>query len=566
MKVVIVGGVAGGASTAARLRRLDESAEIIIFERTGYMSYANCGLPYYIGGVIKDKEKLTLQTPESFYARFAIEVRVNSDVLKIDRANKCVHVRNLETGEEYTESYDKLVLSPGAKPIKPSLDGIDSDKIFSLRTVEDTMRIKEYIDTHKPASVVVAGGGFIGLEMAENLSDLGIDTTVVEMADQVLLQLDYDMAVRAHAVFRSHNVKLRLKSAVAGFENTENGIRTLIRDGESIESDFVIMGLGVVPDSSLAKDAGLELGMKGSIVVNEHMLTNDEDIYALGDAVEVVNSVTGQKAVISLAGPANRQGRIVADNICGIKSAYHGSQGSSVVKLFEMTAASTGVNERTAKAAGMEYDKIVIGPASHATYYPGAHTQTIKVLFCPRTGKILGAQVTGYELVDKTIDVFATAIKAGMTYSDLAELDLSYAPPYSSAKSPANMAGFVIENIMTGKVKQVHWHDVIDMPRDGKVTLLDVRDDDEFVNGCIPGAINITVDGLLRGRMNELDKSKPIYVNCQTALRSYVACRILTQNGFDCYNFSGGYNFWKPIAEDCEADMACTHSCGKQVK
>lgn len=561
MKVVIVGGVAGGASAAARLRRLDENAEIIVLERSGYMSYANCGLPYYIGGTIKEKSDLTLQTPESFWKRFHVEVRVNTQAVSIDPEKKTVFVKNLKDGSEYTESYDKLILSPGARPVRPPISGIDSSRIFSLRTVEDTMAISEFIKANDPKSAVVAGAGFIGLEMAENLTDLGIKTTVVEMADQVLMQLDYDMACIAHTMLRNHGVELRLSSPVAGFEETENGIRTLIKDGEPVDADMVIMGLGVSPDSTLAKDAGLKLGLKGAIVVDEHMQTSHEDIYAVGDAIEVVNSVSGQKAVISLAGPANRQGRIVADNICGIKSAYPGSQGSSVVKIFDLTVASTGLNERSCEAAGIKYDKIVIGPPNHATYYPGARNLTCKVLFDPETGKILGGQITGFEGADKRIDVLATAIRAGMTGSDLAALDLAYAPPYSSARDPMNVAGFVIENLMTGKLKQCHWHDVIDMPRDGRVTLLDVRNPDEYANGHIPGAINIPLDEL-RDRLDELDKSKPLFVNCQTALRSYVGCRILTQHGFDCYNFSGGYSFWQAVAVDNSADFAPRHPCG----
>lgn len=559
MKVVIVGGVAGGASAAARIRRLNEQAEILVFERSGHVSYANCGLPYYIGGVITDEEELTLQTPESFYNRFRIDVRVKHEVTAIHPESKTVSVKNLTTGEVFEESYDKLILSPGAKPTVPRLAGVDGERVFTLRTVEDTLRIKHFIDTHQPKSVVIAGGGFIGLEMAENLRELGLDVTIVQRPKQVLAPLDEDMAAALHNLLRKHGVRLKLGSSVEGFRQDDDQVSTLLKDEEPLVSDMVLLAIGVTPDTVLAKEAGLELGQKGSIVVNDRMETSVPDIYAVGDAVEVRHYVTGDKALISLAGPANKQGRIVADNICGGDSRYPGSQGSSVLKLFNMTAASTGINEKTAKAAGIEYDKVVLSPGNHAGYYPGGRSMTMKVLWEKNTLRVLGAQIVGYDGVDKRIDVLATAIHCGMKATELTELDLAYAPPYSSAKDPVNMAGFMIENIATGKVKQFHWHDVPELPRDGSVQLLDSRTPVEYAGGHAEGFFNIPVDDL-RERIGELDQSKPVYVMCQSGLRSYIATRILTNLGFNAYNFSGGYGFYSTVIGDrllCEASYPC---------
>ena len=559
MKVIIVGGVAGGASAAARIRRLDEQAEILVFERSGHVSYANCGLPYYIGGVITDEEELTLQTPESFYSRFRIDVRVKHEVTAIHPESKTVSVKNLTTGEVFEESYDKLILSPGAKPTIPRLAGVDGERVFTLRTVEDTLRIKQFIDTHQPKSVVIAGGGFIGLEMAENLRELGLDVTIVQRPKQVLAPLDEDMAAALHNLLRKHGVRLKLGSSVEGFRQDGDQVSTLLKDEDPLVSDMVLLAIGVTPDTVLAKEAGLELGQKGSIVVNDRMKTSVPDIYAVGDAVEVRHYVTGDKALISLAGPANKQGRIVADNICGGDSRYPGSQGSSVLKLFNMTAASTGINEKTAKAAGIEYDKVVLSPGNHAGYYPGGRSMTMKVLWEKNTLRLLGAQIVGYDGVDKRIDVLATAIHCGMKATELTELDLAYAPPYSSAKDPVNMAGFMIENIVTGKVKQFHWHDVPDLPKDGSVQLLDSRTPGEYKRGHAEGFFNIPVDEL-RERIGEFDKSKPVYVMCQSGLRSYIATRILTNLGFDAYNFSGGYGFYATVTNDrllCEASYPC---------
>ena len=559
MKVVIVGGVAGGATAAARIRRLDEQAEIVVFERSGYISYANCGLPYYIGGIITDPEELTLQTPESFYSRFRVDMRVRHEVIAIHPDRKTVSVRKLETGEEFEECYDKLLLSPGAKPTQPRLPGIGLDRLFTLRTVEDTFRIKAYLDTHHPHSAVLAGGGFIGLELAENLRELGMDVTIVQRPKQLMNPFDPDMAAFIHGQMRKHGVKLALGHTVEGFRESEAGVEVLLKDEQSLHTDMVILAIGVTPDTGLAKDAGLELGIKGSILVNERMETSIPDIYAVGDAVQVKHSVTGQDALISLAGPANKQGRIAADNICGGDSRYNGSQGSSVIKVFDMTAAVTGINETNAKKAGIETDKVILSPMSHAGYYPGGKMMTMKVLFEKNTYRLLGAQIVGYEGVDKRIDVLATAIHAGMKAFDLKELDLAYAPPYSSAKDPVNMAGFMIENIANGTLKQWHPEQLPGLPRDGSVTLLDTRTAAEFGRGHIEDFINIPVDDL-RDRIGEIPSGKPVYVICQSGLRSYIATRILSGYGFDAYNFSGGFRFYDTVTNDrslIEGSTAC---------
>ena len=542
-KIVIVGGVAGGATAAARLRRLDESAEITVFERTGFVSYANCGLPYYVGGVIEDRDDLTLQSPESFKRRFNIDVRVKSEVTAIDRANKTVTVKNLVDGSEYTVSYDKLILSPGAKAMVPDTPGVHSKRVLKLRTVEDALEMRRRVEEEKPERAVVIGGGFIGLEAAENLMEAGVKVTLLQRSEQVLPPLDWDMACELHDHMRKKGLDLRFKHSVESYEETENGIRVHVVGKESIDCSFVVLAVGVVAESELAKAAGLELGPKGSIMVDSHMRTSDPDIYAVGDAVPVMDPITGKLKLTPLAGPANKQGRIAADNICGIPSEYKGTLGSTVIKVFDLTAACTGLNEKAAKAAGVKYERIVGYWGNHAGYYPGAQNMLIKVLFDPDTGKILGAQIVGPAGVDKRIDVFATAIRAGMTGADLAEVELSYAPPYGSAKDPVNMCGFMIENIMNGIVKQYHWDEVDDLPRDGSVTILDVRNPGEFERGHIPGAVNIALDGM-RAHLDEIDKSKPVYVNCFSGMRSYIACRILAGNGFDCYNFSGGWRFY----------------------
>ena len=559
MKVIIVGGVAGGATAAARIRRLDEQADIVVFERSGYISYANCGLPYYIGGIIQDRSELTLQTPESFFSRFRVAMRVRHEVTAIHPDQKTVSVKNLETGEEFEESYDKLILSPGAKPTQPRLPGVGLDKLFTLRTVEDTFRIKEYINENHPRSAVLAGGGFISLELAENLRELGMEVTIVQRPKQLMNPFDPDMAAFIHSEMRRHGVKLALGHTVEGFQEQGGGVDVLLKDEAPLHADMVVLAIGVSPDTGLAKEAGLELGVKGSIVVNDRMETSAPDIYAVGDAVQVKHFVTGQDVLLSLAGPANKQGRIAADNICGGDSRYLGSQGSSVIKVFSMTAATTGVNETNARKAGLDVDTVILSPMSHAGYYPGGKVMTMKVVFEKGTYRLLGAQIVGYEGVDKRIDVLATAIRAGMKATELKDLDLAYAPPYSSAKDPVNMAGFMIENIAKGVLKQWHLADADTLPRDGSVTLLDTRTVGEFDGGHIDGFLNIPVDEL-RERLGELDKGKPVYVICQSGLRSYIACRILHGNGFECYNFSGGFRFYDAVMHDrclIESATAC---------
>jgi NADPH-dependent 2,4-dienoyl-CoA reductase/sulfur reductase-like enzyme/rhodanese-related sulfurtransferase len=550
MKVIIIGGVAGGATAAARLRRLDESAEIIILERTGYVSYANCGLPYFLSGVIADEGKLTLQTPASFKERFNIDVRVRNEAVAIDPDAKTVTVRRLEDGSEYTEDYDALVYAPGARATRPDMPGADDGRILTMRTVEDTFRIRQLIEARNPRTAIVVGGGFIGLEVAENLVEAGIAVTLLQRSDQVLRPLDRDMASLIHNKLRAAGVDLRLGTPVVGYERPGEGegMRVITEEGGVLEADLVFIGLGTTPDTVLAKEAGIELGRKGAVVVDDHMRTSAPDIYAVGDAVEIVNSVSGQKALIPLAGPANKQGRIAANNICGIDDVYTGSLGSSIVKVFDLTAAATGLNSSGAKAAGIDFDSVVLRPASHATYYPGSSSITMKVLFEPATGRIIGAQALGKEEVAKQVDVFATAITAGMTAADLEDLDLAYAPPFSSAKSPVNMAGFIIENLRAGRVKQFHWDDVAGLPRDGSITLLDTRTEGEYARGHYDGTVNIPLDSL-RGRLDELDASKPVYVNCQVGLRGYIACRILMAHGFDCYNLTGGYGFYREVLE-----------------
>lgn len=564
MKIVIVGGVAGGATTAARLRRLDEQAEIVVFERSGFISYANCGLPYYIGDVITDSDQLTLQTPESFHSRFRVSMKVHHEVTALYPEKHMVSVKNLETGEEFQETYDKLILSPGAKPTQPKLPGTNIDKLFTLRTVEDTLRIKDYIQKNQPKSAILAGGGFIGLELAENLRELGMDITIVQRPKQLMNPFDSDMAAFIHNEMRKHGVKLALGHTVEGFRETQDGVQVLLKDEAPLQADMVVLAIGVTPDTKLAKEAGLELGIKGSILVNEHMQTSAPDIYAVGDAVQVKHYVTGQAALISLAGPANKQGRIAADHICGKNSTYPGSQGSSVIKVFDMTAAVTGVNETNARKAGLDVDKVILSPMSHAGYYPGGKVMTMKVVFEKETYRILGAQIVGYEGVDKRIDVLATAIHAGMKAQDLAKLDLAYAPPYSSAKDPINLAGFMIENISDGTLKQFHIEDVKNLPHDGSVTLLDTRTPGEYQRGHVDGFVNIPVDNL-RERLDEIPKEKPVYVMCQSGLRSYIATRILEGNGYTSYNFSGGFRFYDAVMNDrCLIETAT--ACGMDLK
>ncbi|WP_341456912.1 DsrE/DsrF/DrsH-like family protein [Marasmitruncus massiliensis] len=544
-KILIVGGVAGGASAAARMRRLDEHAEIILFERGEYISFANCGLPYYIGGEITERSALTLQTPESFNARFRVDVRVQSEVLSIDRAGKTVSVRNLKTGEEYTESYDKLILSPGAAPVKPAITGVDSGRVFTLRNIPDTYRIKDFLEEKHPKTAVVVGGGYIGVEMAENLVHAGVKVTIVEFSDHLIAPLDYEMACDVHNHVREKGVKLILGDGVKAIDDTGNELLITLGCGE-ISADMAILSVGVRPDSLLARKAGLEVNGRGAILVNAQMRTSDSDIYAVGDAVEITDFVTGGQGYIPLAGPANKQGRIAADNIAGIASTYGGTQGTGILKVFDLTVATTGITEAKARQEGLPYEKSYTYSASHASYYPGAVNMSVKLLFEKDGGRILGAQIVGFDGVDKRIDVIATAMRAGMTVYDLTKLELAYAPPFSSAKDPVNMAGFVAENVLEGRVKLFHWNEVDTLPRDGSVTLLDVRTAPEFRNGGPAGFVNIPLDEL-RAHVSELDRSKPVYATCQIGLRGYVACRMLSQLGFDCYNLSGGCRLYNSV-------------------
>jgi NADPH-dependent 2,4-dienoyl-CoA reductase/sulfur reductase-like enzyme/peroxiredoxin family protein/TusA-related sulfurtransferase/rhodanese-related sulfurtransferase len=544
IKVVIIGGVAGGASAAARLRRNNEDAEIILFEKGGYISFANCGLPYYIGEVITDKDKLVVQTPEKMKERFNIDVRVNSEVTRIDTENKLVEVYDSVEKRKYTETYDKIVLSPGAEPIKPNLPGIDCPRIFTLRNIPDTYRIKDFVDEMKPKRAIVIGAGFIGIEVAENLHRKGVKVTVVELADHVIGPLDYEMAAIVHQHMKVNNVELYLKDGVKGFKHTNTYTEVELSSGKTVKTDMVVMGIGVKPEIRLAVDAGLTIGKTGGIRVDQYMKTSNKDIYAVGDAVEVKDFVSGNAALIPLAGPANKQGRIAANNICGIEDRFNGTQGTSIVKVFDVTVAITGNNERMLKKNGIEYEKSFTHSASHAGYYPGAIPMSIKLLFSKKDGKILGAQIVGYDGVDKRIDIIATALRAGMTVYDLEQLELAYAPPYSSAKDPVNIAGFTAANILKGDCKIFHWDEVSNLDKNNAV-LIDVRSPMEVELGTIAGSINIPVDDL-RQRIDEITKDKDIYIFCQVGLRGYLAYRILAQKGYSSIkNLSGGYKTYQ---------------------
>lgn len=553
MKIIIIGGVAGGASAAARLRRLDEQAEIILLERGEYISFANCGLPYFIGGAITDRKQLTLQTPESFHARFRIDVRVCHEAVSIDPSRNIVTIQDLRQGTTYEESYDKLILSPGAEPIKPELEGVDAGHVFTLRNIPDTDQIKNYIDQNAPKTAVVVGGGYIGVEMAENLKEAGLDVSIVELADHLIAPLDFDMAADVHSYIKSKGIHLYLNHGVKAIRN-----QTVILQNGEIPAELVILSVGVRPETRLAKNCGVAVNPRGSIVVDTHMQTNIPGIYAVGDAVEVKDYLTGNPAFIPLAGPANKQGRIAADHICGLSSEYTGTQGSAVLKLFDMTVATTGLNEKSAKAAGIMYEKTYLYSGSHASYYPGASMMSIKALWDQNSKKLLGAQIVGFDGVDKRMDVLATAIRFGARITDLAELELCYAPPFGSAKDPVNMLGFVGENIISGKMKQFFWHDVETLPRDGSVTLLDVRTETEVKRGKIDGFLSIPLDSL-RENLSQIPKGKPVYVHCHSGLRSYIACRILTGYGYDCYNLAGGWRLYESVVrERTVPEYVCT--------
>lgn len=557
MKILIVGGVAGGASAAARLRRLDEKSEIIIFERGDYISFANCGLPYFIGGEITDRRLLTLQTPQSFKIRFNIDVRIRNEVREIDPINKTITVYNIEDDKTYNESFDKLILSPGAEPISPAINGIESNKVFTLRNIPDTMEIKKYIDDEDPKSCIVVGGGYIGVEMAENLSMAGLDVTIIELSDHLIAPLDFDMAADVHSYLRENGVKIILNNGVKSIIDNGDKLTVNLNKG-NVSADMLIMSVGVRPETRLASDCGIETNRRGSIIVDDNMRTNFPDIFAVGDAIEVKNYITNQPTFIPLAGPANKQGRIAADNICGIESKYSGTQGSSILKIFDMAVATTGLNEKSAEDSKIDYDKAYTYSASHATYYPNASFMSIKAIWDKSTLKILGAQIVGFDGVDKRMDVIATAIRFGAKITDLTQLELCYAPPFGNAKDPINMLGFVAENINSNIVKQFFWHDVESLPRDGSVTLLDVRTPAEVMRGKIEGFINIPVDSL-RENLDKIDRDKPVYVQCHSGQRSYIACRILSENGYNCYNLAGGWRLYESVInEKTVPEYICT--------
>lgn len=565
MKYIVIGGVAGGATVAARLRRMDEQAEIILLERGAYVSYANCGLPYYIGGEISERDHLFVQTVKGFQDRFAIDIRVRQEAVEILREQKAVRIKNLETGAEYTESYDKLVLSPGAAPIRPNLEGINLPNIFILRNVPDTDAIKNYITANRPRRAVVVGGGFIGLEMAENLHRQGLEVHVVEMGRQVMAPIDYSMASIVHHHMVEQGIHLHLERGVTRFASSASGaLEVVLSDEQKIETDMVILSIGVRPETTLAKDSGLAIGALGGISVNEYMQTSDPDIYALGDAVEVVHGVTGKPALIPLAGPANKQGRIVADNIVyGNVSVYSGTIGTSIAQVFDLTVAAAGANSKLLDREKIPYLSSFTHSQSHAGYYPGAVSMSVKILFSPENGRLLGAQIVGFDGVDKRIEMLAQVIQNQGTVADLMELEHAYAPPYSSAKDPVNMAGFVADNILKKRVETILWSDVASLPADA--VKIDVRTPAEYELGTIPGFVNIPVDEL-RGRLAELPKDRLIVVTCAIGLRGYLAYRILKQHGFThVKNLSGGYKTWSAATMPVgQPDASCDSCCGDE--
>ena len=553
MKAVIVGGVAGGAGAAARLRRKDETAQIIMLEKGEYISFANCGLPYYVGDVITQREELLLQTPESFNARFQVDVRVNNEVLSVDTGKKTVTVLNHKTGETYTESYDKLVLSPGASPIVPNMEIQHPEHVFTLRNIPDTFKIKDYLNSHNPRTAAVIGGGYIGLEMADNLCRLGLEVSVIEAASHVIASLDEDMSHELQNHLRSKGLDLHLGSMAQRIDRDQ----VILSDGREIPADMVILSIGVRPETGFLKDSGIALGSRGEILVDEYLQTNVPDVYAVGDAIGVKSFGTGADAIIPLAGPANKQARIVADNLCGEKKAYHGTQGTAIAKVFDMTAAVTGENETTLRRAGIAYRKTFTISPSHAGYYPGGSTMVVKLLYTPE-GKILGAQIVGRDGVDKRMDVLASAIRAGMDVFDLQELELAYAPPFSSAKDPVNMAGYVAGNVVEGRMIPFYVEDLANLPENA--FLLDVRTPGEFAHGTIPGAVNIPVD-VLRQRLSEVPKDKEVHIFCAVGLRGYIAQCILRQNGYKTKNLSGGYRLYAAAKNDLAAQGVPMENC-----
>ncbi len=541
MKIVIVGGVAGGASAAARLRRLDEDCEIIMFERGPFISFANCGLPYYVGGVIAEQQQLQLQTPGGFGARFKVDVRVNCAVTAIDRDERCVTYIDSETGQEKEERFDKLVLATGAAPVVPPVDGVDLPGVFTLRTIPNAAAVLQWLDSASAKRALVVGGGYVGLEMAENLARRGLHVTLADAADQLLTPLDADMAGTVRTAVERAGVTVLTGSALQSIKSAAHGLNVKLK-GHSCTTDLVVLSVGVRPECQMALQADLHCNERGAVIVDEHMRTSDLDIYAVGDVCEVNEFVGGGKAFLPLAGPANRQGRIAADHICGLPSSYTGTQGTSIVKVFDTVVAMTGLSEKAACARQLRCDKVVTVAAHHAGYYPGAQSMTLKLLFDPADGRVLGAQAVGGDGVDKRIDVLATAIRGRMTVDDLTTLELCYAPPFGSAKDPVNMLGFMAQNVRQGKLRQAHWHDLPRLQNDGRTQLVDVRTPREFEAGAFAGFVNIPLDEL-RERLDELDKQRPVVVTCRIGYRGYLAARILEANGFNAYNLAGGVLF-----------------------
>ncbi len=549
LKLLIIGGVAGGATAAARARRLNEHAEIVIFERGEHISFANCGLPYYIGGVIEKRANLLITTSKAFTARYSVDVRINSEVLAIDKDEKTILVRDINSGNQYTESYDKIILAPGAEPVRPPIPGINLDGVFHLRDIPDSDRIKGMIDSRKPKSAVVIGGGFIGLEMAENLVLQGVETAVIEMGQQVMAPLDPEMAAIVHAHLKEQGVGLTLGHRVETIKSNNGGLLVSASEGAEFQCDLVISAIGVAPENKLAKEAGLELGPRGHIRVDATMATSDPNIYAVGDAVEIRDFVTGFPTSVALAGPANKQGRIAADNVMGRRSLYTGALGTSIVKVFNLAVAGTGSNEKNLAKLGIPFKVSYTHSGSHASYYPGSSPMAIKLIFCPSSGKILGAQIVGTDGVDKRIDVLATAIHGNMTVMDLEELELAYAPPYSSAKDPVNMSGFVASNVLKGDVSIVHWHEFVSLRQNG-AEFIDLRSKDEIeAAGAIPGSLHIPINKL-RKSLGQLDPNKEYILYCAVGMRGYLAHRILVQNGFKSKNLSGGYRTFVGAEEE----------------
>jgi NADPH-dependent 2,4-dienoyl-CoA reductase/sulfur reductase-like enzyme/rhodanese-related sulfurtransferase len=549
MKVVIIGGVAGGASAATRLRRLNEQMNIVLFEKGEYISFANCGLPYYVGEIIRKKEQLVVQTPEAMKLRFNIDVRVFSEVIEIDAEKKELKIHDLKNGTRYKESYDILLLSPGAIPIKPAIPGLDGDNVFTLRNIPDTYAIKDFIDHRKPKRAIVVGGGFIGIELAENLIERGIKVTLVELGNQVMGLLDFEMAALVHQYLKEKGMEVYLEDGVTSIRHEKHYSIISLNEKTELKADMILLGLGVTPDTTLAKTANLVIGERGGIQVDKSLRTSDPSIYAVGDAIEVIDFVNGKPTLIPLAGPANKQGRIAANIICGIKDEYRGTQGTSVLKVFDLTVSSTGNNEKTLKNLSIRYEKSYTHSLSHAGYYRGATPISLKILFSPTNGTIFGAQAIGYTGVEKRIDVIATAIRAGMTIHDLETLELSYAPPYSSAKDPVNMAGYVASNILKCEHEILHWHEISTLNKTTSL-LIDVRTPQEFSLGTIEGAINIPLDEL-RNRLMEIPRNKEIILFCQVGQRGYLAYRILIQNGYtNVKNVSGGYKTYLAAVQE----------------